>query len=71
MGYHPTTRSREYREAWKGRRRTYGCRGCGEKFQVDTLDPVPEKARYCSECLKDPAHLAAFHVACDKARPAP
>ena len=44
------TRTREYREGWRGRRRTYICRSCGEKFQVDTLTPLPEKQRICGNC---------------------
>ena len=51
MGYHPTTRSRDYREGWLGRRRTYKCRTCGEKFQVDTLGPLTEKDRHCHACM--------------------
>lgn len=50
MGYHPTTRRREYREAWLGRRRTYSCRECEEKFQEDRLSPLPEIDRVCPEC---------------------
>ena len=50
MGYHPTTRSREYREGWIGRRRTYRCRNCSEKFQVDTSNPLPLKDRLCYAC---------------------
>lgn len=50
MGYHPTTRSREYREGWKGRKRIYRCRSCGSKFQVDTLKPLPIKDRICEQC---------------------
>ena len=46
----PTTRSREYREGWIGRRRTYKCRECGLKFQVDTREPLPEKDRVCQVC---------------------
>ena len=50
MGYHPTTRSREYRDGWLGRRRSYKCRACGAKFQVDTLRPLPENERICLIC---------------------
>ena len=45
----PTTRCREYREGWTGRRRNYKCRGCGQKFQHDG-NQLPEKLRYCGEC---------------------
>ena len=45
-----TTRSREYREGWLGHRRTYKCRKCGEKFQVDTREPLPEERRLCDTC---------------------
>lgn len=55
----PITRTREYREGWLGRRRNYRCRGCGEKFQVDTKSPLPEKDRLCSECrgMEELCHL--------------
>ena len=46
----PTTRSREYVEGWKGRRRSYHCTECNEKFQVDTLNPLPVIDRACSMC---------------------
>lgn len=46
----PTTRCREYREGTRSRRRNYKCRRCGEKFQVDTINPLPEKARICPGC---------------------
>ncbi len=46
-----SSRSREKQEGWLGRRRTYKCRGCGEKFQTDTRDPIPEKERRCPKCL--------------------
>lgn len=52
MGYHPTTRNREYREGWLGRRRTYQCRECGIKFQTDILNPLPEIDRVCPDCRK-------------------
>jgi transposase-like protein len=52
MSFRPTTRCREYREGWLGRRRTYKCRTCGNKFQVDTLGPLPEKLRNCKDCVK-------------------
>ena len=59
MGYHPATRCREYVEGWLGRKRTYRCRtkGCGNKFQVDTRDPLPIKDRVCPEC-RDNARVA-------------
>jgi hypothetical protein len=47
---HIVSRTREYREGWLGRRRTYKCRVCGTKFQVDTLNPLPENKRVCSSC---------------------
>jgi len=50
MSLRPETRSRAYREGWIGRRRTYKCRGCGVKVQVDTLGPMPEKERFCQIC---------------------
>lgn len=50
MGYHPTTKSRQYTEGWQGRRRTYQCRECLDKFQVDTLKPLAEVNRVCPSC---------------------
>lgn len=50
MGNHPQTRSREYTQGWLGRRRWYKCRNCGEKFQVDTLNALPEAERTCRTC---------------------
>jgi len=50
MGYHPTTMSREYKEGCLGRRRSYSCRECGIKFQVDTLGSLPEIERACPKC---------------------
>jgi rubrerythrin len=50
MGNHPTTQSREYRENWQGRRRTYRCRSCFGKFRVDTVSALPEKERICPIC---------------------
>ena len=47
-----TTRTREYREGWLGRRRNYRCRQCGSKFQVDTRYSLPEKERICPECME-------------------
>jgi excisionase family DNA binding protein len=35
VGYHPQTRSREYREGWTVRKRWYKCRWCGKKFRHD------------------------------------
>lgn len=52
MGYHPTTRSREYRQGWLGRRRTYRCRECGNKFQEDRMEPMPEYNRVCPDCRR-------------------
>jgi len=45
-----TTRCREYREGWLGRKRNYICRQCGVKFQVDTLGPLKEEQRVCPDC---------------------
>ena len=50
MGNHPTTRSREYREGCKGRRRTYTCTECAKSFQEDRLSPLPEIDRVCPLC---------------------
>jgi rubrerythrin len=44
------SRSRACREGWLGRKRTYRCRICGEKFRVDTLNPLPEDKRMCPVC---------------------
>ena len=44
------TRTRAYRDGWRGRRRWYKCRQCNEKFQVDTRDPLPKAERICSIC---------------------
>jgi len=49
----PTTKSRAYREGWQGRRRTYRCRECGVKYQVDTLNPIPTKERICPFCQEN------------------
>ena len=51
----PQTRSRIYREGRTSRRRTYTCRrkGCGRKFQVDTLKPIPERERICGHCHQE------------------
>lgn len=35
-----------------GRRRTYPCTECKLKFQVETLNPLPEIERVCPECKK-------------------
>lgn len=45
-----TSRKREKIEGRLGRRRTYKCRSCGQKFQVDTIGPLPEKERLCLIC---------------------
>ncbi len=46
-----TRRCRAGREGgWLGRRRNYICRDCGVKFQVDTLNPLPEAERVCRPC---------------------
>lgn len=45
-----TTRTREYTGAWLGRRRTYHCTECNEKFQVDTLASLPKIERVCPVC---------------------
>ena len=50
MSNNPATRSREYVEGWLGRRRWYKCRSCGQKFPVDTLNPLPEADRTCRPC---------------------
>jgi len=55
----PTTRCREYKEGWKGRKRTYKCRECGEKFQVDTLNALPLEDRICPPC-KERTHVYTF-----------
>jgi len=47
------TRSRSFREGRQGRRRTYKCRECDNKFQVDTLNPLPISERFCPPCLKN------------------
>lgn len=46
----PATRTREYKEGWLGRRRTYHCTECNDKFQVDTLNPLPNIERVCPAC---------------------
>ncbi len=46
------SRSRAAREGgWLGRRRWYKCRKCGERFKVDTREPLPINLRYCNACL--------------------
>jgi len=52
MSLKPTTRSREYRGGWMGRKRNYICRKCGEKFQHDGFQ-LTEKERICPPCIKD------------------
>ncbi len=49
-GFHGN-RSRQCKEGWLGRRRTYICHHCGRKFQVDTLEPLPKDRRVCGACL--------------------
>ncbi len=44
---------REKVEGWIGRRRTYRCRQCRVKFQVDTLNPLPKDKRICPTCTSD------------------
>jgi hypothetical protein len=44
------TRSREYREGWLGRRRTYKCIICTDKFQEDRCGPLPKRERICPYC---------------------
>jgi len=50
IGLKANTWTREYREGWIGRKRTYHCRSCGYKFRVDTRDPLPEELRLCEIC---------------------
>ena len=45
-----TCRSRACREGWLGRRRTYKCRTCGDKFSLDLLNPMPVAERICRKC---------------------
>jgi len=45
-----TSRCREKIEGWRGRRRTYICLACGDKFQVDTLESLPKGEKLCSHC---------------------
>lgn len=51
------SRGREKIEGWLGRRRIYKCRQCGNKFQVDTLEPLPKLYRICPQC-RDNNHVA-------------
>ncbi|MBA7579557.1 hypothetical protein ES708_21428 [subsurface metagenome] len=44
------SRCREKIEGWRGRRRWYKCRQCGERFQRDLRDSLPEKERICEVC---------------------
>ena len=46
----PTTRTREYTGAWLGRRRSYHCTECNEKFRVDTLNSLALIDRVCPGC---------------------
>ena len=41
---------REKTEGWLGRKRTYICRQCHLKFQVDRLAPLPKNERICHHC---------------------
>jgi len=52
------TRCREYQEGWTGRRRTYKCRECSKKFQVDTKESLPEVRRICPECKQSNSQVA-------------
>jgi hypothetical protein len=56
-----TCRMHEYLEGWIGRRRTYKCRKCQAKFQVDTLNPLPIAKRICPICKAVPAALVDCH----------
>lgn len=62
-----TSRCREYREGWTGRRRNYKCRNCGKKFQHDGRQ-IPAGARYCLECLQTPEIKDKFNRAYTEAR---
>jgi predicted SprT family Zn-dependent metalloprotease len=44
------SKRREKTEGWLGRRRTYRCRVCHQKFQVDRLNSLPEEERVCRSC---------------------
>lgn len=37
-----------------GRWRSYKCRKCGAWFDAFLSRPLPEDARYCDDCRKDP-----------------
>jgi hypothetical protein len=43
-------RSRQCLEGVFSRRRTYRCRKCDSRFQVDCLNPLPEEDRLCQVC---------------------
>lgn len=45
-----TSRCREKTEGWLGRRRNFICSECHQKFQTDTLNPLPEIDRVCFTC---------------------
>ena len=48
------SRSRSAREGgWLGVKRNYRCRKCDARFQVDTLNPLPEDERLCPDCRGD------------------
>ncbi len=48
------SRSRCAREGgWLGRKRIYRCRKCDSRFQVDTLNPLPEEDRICPSCKSE------------------
>lgn len=47
------SQSRACREGWLGRRRTYRCRKCKDKFRVDTLKPLPLDKRICNKCSQE------------------
>lgn len=46
------TRAREKVEGFIGRRRTYKCTECHQKFQVQTLNPLSEINRVCPKCKR-------------------
>jgi predicted SprT family Zn-dependent metalloprotease len=48
------SRSNECRLGRTGRRRSYVCRSCGERFTTDFRHTaMPEKDRLCHDCTKE------------------
>lgn len=54
-----TSRCKEKMSGELGRWRTYRCRNCGDKFEVNLLRPYPKGAELCAPCVKANLDLKA------------